>query len=148
MLPSNWDEELARAIAVFYNGGGIGKDSRGRPIEDVNFLLCFNSNSHSATFTLPGEEYSPEWELVLDTAGVLVEESRHAAGEQLAVSEKSVIILRAYLPPTSHPDRSAAASVAMLTSGRSAARRLLADTVNLQSLQTSGHSPGPPGLFL
>jgi glycogen operon protein len=144
MLPSNWDEELARAIAVFYNGGGIGRDPRGRPIEDVNFLLCFNSNSHTATFTLPGEEYSSAWELVLDTAGVLAEASRHAAGVQLAVAAKSVVILRAYVPPNDQPDHSAAASVALLTSGR----RLLADTVNLQSLQTSGHPLGPLGLFL
>jgi isoamylase len=36
MLPRNWDEELARAIGVFYNGACIGKDARNRTINDLN----------------------------------------------------------------------------------------------------------------
>jgi glycogen operon protein len=114
MLPNNWDEELARAIAVFYNGAGIGKNPRGRPIEDSNFLLCFNSNSHPATFTLPGREYSSEWELVLDTAGDRSAGSRLEASAELSVEEKAVVILRAYTPPSREPDHTVAASLALL----------------------------------
>jgi glycogen operon protein len=120
MLPDNWDEELARAIAVFYNGGGIGKNPRGRPIEDSNFLLCFNSNSHPATFTLPGREYSSEWELVLDTAGDRSAGSRLEASAELSVEEKAVVILRAYAPPSREPDHTVAASLALLKATQAA----------------------------
>jgi glycogen operon protein len=115
MLPRNWDEELARAIGVFYNGAGIGKDHRGRVITDANFLACFNSNDDPVTFTLPSREYSYQWETVLDTAG-----SRHpedavlGAGNQIDVTGKSVLILRAYMPPPEEPDHSVAASLALL----------------------------------
>ncbi|WP_138445127.1 glycogen debranching protein GlgX [Sinomonas susongensis] len=122
MLPSNWDEELARAVAVFYNGAGIGKDHRGRPIEDASFLLCFNSNSHPATFVLPPEEYNPEWELVLDTAGELPGNSRCSASEELKVMEKSVVVLRTYSPPSKAPDHSVAASLAALRRLQAAGR--------------------------
>lgn len=116
MLPSNWGEQLARAIAVFYNGAGIGKDPRGRPIEDTNFLLCFNSNAHTVSFALPPEEYSSEWEILLDTAGALPSGSRRSVGHELAVVDRSVVILQAFTEPTQQPDYSAAASLALLRS--------------------------------
>jgi glycogen operon protein len=119
MLPANWDEELARAIAVFYNGAGIGKDPWGRPIVDASFLLCFNSNAHAVAFALPPEEYSREWELVLDTAGALASGSRRAAGDRIDVVDKSLVILRAFTAPSRQPDYSAAASLALLRAVRS-----------------------------
>jgi glycogen operon protein len=114
MLPRNWDEELARALAVFYNGAGIGKDSRGRTIQDASFLLCFNSHTDPAAFTLPPQEYAPEWELVIDTAGDQPHGSRHRAGNQVMAAGKSVVLLRSYTPPTGPPDHSVAASLAAL----------------------------------
>ncbi|NUT72166.1 glycogen debranching protein GlgX [Pseudarthrobacter sp. C4D7] len=114
MLPRNWDEELARALAVFYNGADTGKDRRGRTITDTNFLACFNSNDHAVTFTLPPAEYAARWETVLDTA------YRHRAGQDLShagehlnVEGKSLLVLRAYTPPPEEPDHSVAASVAL-----------------------------------
>jgi glycogen operon protein len=118
MLPSDWGEELARAIAVFYNGAGIGKDPRGRPIEDTHFLLCFNSNTHTVAFALPPEEYSSEWEVVLDTAGALPAGSHRRAGHGLEVVDKSVVVLRAFTGHTQQPDHSAAASLALLRAAR------------------------------
>ncbi len=117
MLPFDWGQPLARALGVFYNGASIGKDWRGRPITDVNFLLCFNSHDRPVTFTLPPDEYSPQWEVVLDTAGTSPGTATVAAGTNLEVADKSVLILRAHTAPTEEPDHSVAASLAALAAG-------------------------------
>jgi isoamylase len=117
MLPSDWGQPLARALGVFYNGASIGKDWRGRPITDVNFLLCFNSHDRPVTFTLPPDEYSPQWEVALDTAGTIVGTATVAAGTNLEVADKSVLILRAHTAPLEEPDHSVAASLAALAAG-------------------------------
>jgi glycogen operon protein len=114
MLPKNWDEELARAIAVFYNGADIGKDHRGRTITDHNFLTCFNSNDTAVTFTLPSPEHSPQWEAVLDTAGTWPDGRIVHAEENITLCGKSILVLRAYTPPPEQPDHSVAASLALL----------------------------------
>ena len=70
MLPEDWDSGFGRTIGVFLNGHGIqGQDSRGRRITDDSFLLCFNAHDDDVDFTLPAEEFSPFWDMVIDTAG-------------------------------------------------------------------------------
>ncbi|MDQ0734764.1 hypothetical protein [Arthrobacter agilis] len=59
VVPADWDQSLAHALGVFYNGISTGKDWRGRPITGASFLLCFNSHDRSVTFTLPPAEYFP-----------------------------------------------------------------------------------------
>jgi isoamylase len=117
MVPSDWGQPLARALGVFYNGASIGKDWRGRPITDVNFLVCFNSHDQSVAFTLPPAEYSSQWEVVLDTAGRTTATTIVAAATGLDVESKSVLILRAHTVPQREPDYSVAASLAALAAG-------------------------------
>jgi isoamylase len=120
MLPRNWDEELARALAVFYNGADIGKDHRGRMITDLNFLACFNSNDGPVTFTLPAPEYCLRWQTVFDSAGSRqTEKAVLNAGDQIELVGKSVLLLCTYTPPSAEPDHSVAASLALLrTAGK------------------------------
>ncbi|WP_246262701.1 glycogen debranching protein, partial [Arthrobacter mobilis] len=115
MLPEDWDAELARAVGVFYNGAWIGKDDRGREITDDNFLLYFNSSEEVVVFTLPPAEYSAQWEQVLDTAGQRADSRILQADEKIDVAAKSVLVLRAHVPPPEEPDHSVAASLAILT---------------------------------
>lgn len=103
MIPQNWDEELARALAVFYNGADIGKDCRGHTITDHNFLICFNSSDTAVTFTLPSHEHSPQWEAVIDTSDTWPAGRIISADEQVAVGEKSMLVLRAYTPRPKNP---------------------------------------------
>ncbi|WP_150306732.1 glycogen debranching protein GlgX [Planctomonas psychrotolerans] len=114
MVPEDWDTGIGRAIGVFLNGHGIrGRDARGERITDDNFVLYFNAHDETIPFTLPTEEYSAAWEVVVDTAGEAANSAPRAAGTQLDVLAKSLIVLRAHLSPEVEPDHSVAASLAM-----------------------------------
>lgn len=114
MVPEDWNNTLARALGVFYNGAGIGRDNRSRAVTDVNFLLCFNSGDGTVCFALPSDEDASRWEQVLDTTGEHAGTALLGAGGMIDVAGKSVLVLRAYAPPGKEVDRSVAASLALL----------------------------------
>ncbi|MCU1638667.1 MAG: treX [Microbacteriaceae bacterium] len=115
MAPEDWDTGFGRAIGVFLNGNGIrGRDARGERITDRNFLLWFNAHDEPVDFTLPTEEYSPEWEIVVDTAGVSADTAHVKAGLVISVEAKALVVLRAFTQPEVEPDHSVAASLASL----------------------------------
>ncbi|TLM86955.1 glycogen debranching protein GlgX [Pseudarthrobacter sp. NamE5] len=116
MKPEAWDSGFGRSVGVFLNGNGIqGKDSRGRRITDVNFLLFFNAHDDTVKFTLPSDEYAPAWDVIIDTAGQNADTKPVAAGEPLPVEAKSLVVLRAHTVEEVEPDHSVAASLAALT---------------------------------
>ena len=120
MQPEDWDEDLARTVGVFFNGQGIRqRDSRGQNVVDVNFLLYFNADAEDAEFTLPPEEYSEAWEIVVDTAGEGADSVPRPAGAMQSVSARSMLVMRAYKAPEAEPDHSVAASLAVLSSAQS-----------------------------
>ena len=81
MLPEDWDSGFGRTIGVFYNGHGIQEqDSRGRRITDDSFLLAFNAHDDNVDFLLPAEEYTPFWDLLVDTADTATPSSRSRPG--------------------------------------------------------------------
>jgi glycogen operon protein len=114
MVPEDWDNPLARALGVFYNGAAIGKDHRGRVINDHNFLLYCNSGDESVVFTLPSAEYSPSWEPLIDTAGEQADTGLLHAGGTVELTAKSLLVLRAYTRPPEKPDHSVSASLALV----------------------------------
>jgi glycogen operon protein len=68
MTEEDWDSGFGRAIAVYLNGQGIaGRDGRGQRVVDDSFLLCFSAHHEPIDFRIPGAEYSPEWQIELDT---------------------------------------------------------------------------------
>ena len=116
MSPKDWNTGFGKAVAVFLNGDGIrGRDLRGQRIVDVNFLLVFNAHDKVMTFTLPGAQYSPRWEIVVDTSGGVQELDALAAGASLAVDGRSLVVLRAHTDAERVPDDSVAASLTVLT---------------------------------
>ena len=113
MLPEDWDSGFGRTIGVFYNGHGIQEqDSRGRRITDDSFLLAFNAHDDHVDFLLPAEEYSPFWDVVVDTADQADTDQPLKAGSVLKLAAKSLVVLRAYSGPEVEVDYSAAASLA------------------------------------
>ncbi|MDF9751029.1 glycogen debranching protein GlgX [Arthrobacter sp. ES3-54] len=113
MLPEDWGSGFGRTIGVFYNGHGIQEqDSRGRRITDDSFLLAFNAHDDSVEFLLPAEEYSPFWDLLVDTADTADTGEPLKAGSVLKLAAKSLVVLRAYSGPEVEVDYSAAASLA------------------------------------
>jgi isoamylase len=116
MHPDDWDEGLARTVGVFFNGQGIGeRDARGQRLVDVNFLLLFNAGDEDVEFVLPPEEYSAEWEIVVDTAGEGADAIARPAGAQQSVTARSMVVMRAFEARATEPDHSVAASLAVLT---------------------------------
>ncbi|UKA69080.1 glycogen debranching protein GlgX (plasmid) [Arthrobacter sp. FW306-05-C] len=115
MVPEDWDNPLARALGVFYNGDAVGRDHRNRPIRDHHFLLYCNSGDSPVVFKLPGPDYSKAWEPLIDTAGERAGQGFIGANGTVELEGKSLLVLRAYTQPAKNPDNSVAASVASLT---------------------------------
>jgi glycogen operon protein len=113
MVPEDWDIALGRSVGVFLNGNGIrGQDAYGRPINDAHFLMYFNADDTDVDFRLPGDEYAPGWDVLLDTSGETAGETEIPAGAQLRVPAKSTAVLRAHEPVVEEVDHSVAASLA------------------------------------
>jgi glycogen operon protein len=101
-----------QALGMYLNGHGIaGSDARGGILTDDHFLLYFNADG-DATVTLPPAEYAESWDVVIDTGGTPDDAGTLSAGAQVPIKERSVLVLRESVPPTSEPDHSVAASVA------------------------------------
>jgi glycogen operon protein len=118
MSPTDWDSGFGRAIAVFLNGQGIhGRDARGERVTDKNFLVLFNAGDETVDFVLPPDEYSAQWEIVVDTVGEQADSHPRAAGASLPVDAKAVLVLREHTPSPfdMEVDHSVAASLSPST---------------------------------
>jgi isoamylase len=115
MEDGDWSDG-AKAIGMYLNGHGIaGRDARGGTLTDDHFLLYFNADGDD-TVTLPPAEYAESWDVLIDTAGTPDAVEVLAAGSAVTMKASSVLVLREYIPPTSDPDHSVAASVAAAAS--------------------------------
>ena len=121
MTPEDWDSGFGRAIGMFLNGDGIrGQDSRGQRIQDANMLVYFNAHDDVVPCTLPNDDHSPEWEIIVDTAGVAADSPNVKAGEVLSVEGRSVVVLRACDQADPVIDHSVAASLAAIANDTTA----------------------------
>ena len=111
----DWTAEGARVIGMYLNGHGIaGTDSVGNPITDAHFLLYFNAGGDAAELTLPPEEYSAGWDVLIDTAGATTDTEPRPAGGSLKLESRSMVVLREQSEPVAEVDHSVAASVAAM----------------------------------
>ena len=111
------------SIGMYLNGHGIaGTDAVGNPITDAHFLLYFNAGGDAVELTLPPEEYSAGWDVLIDTAGATTDDraARRPVGS-LKLEARSVVVLREQSEPVAEADHSVAASVAAMA--RPVARR-------------------------
>ncbi|TCC19351.1 glycogen debranching protein GlgX [Kribbella speibonae] len=96
MQNGDWQQNDARAIAVFLNGDAISEpDLRGEPVVDDSFLILLNSNYEPVDFLLPPEEYGENWTVVVDTTsatGAGTDEP-HAAGTTVQLEARSTLVL-------------------------------------------------------
>jgi len=116
MAPEDWETPLARAVGIFLNGNGIrGRDARGERVTDRNFLVLFNANGEDVEFVLPPDEYSQNWEVVVDTAGISVSTEPVAAGSTIVAHSRSTLVLRAHVETAPEFDSAVAASLQVLT---------------------------------
>jgi isoamylase len=113
MQPEDWDSGFGRAIGVFLNGNGIReRDRRGGDITDEHFIVLFNSGDDDVDFTIPDVEFSPRWDVLVDTAGVYANTAPIEPGRTLAVHSSSLLVLCEHREPELEADHSVAASLA------------------------------------
>ncbi len=116
MHPDDWDSGFGRAIAVFLNGHGIReRDRRGEDISDKHFFVLFNAGDEPLDFTIPADEYSPRWAILIDTSGSLADTEPLVSGHSIAVEPKSLLVLVEHEEVEPDVDHSVAASLAALT---------------------------------
>lgn len=116
MQPEDWGAGFGRAVAVFLNGDGIReRDRRGELIADKHFIVLFNAGDDAVDFVIPDVEYSPEWDVVVDTAGLHADTDPVAPGSTLSVLGRSLMVLREHEDAEPEIDHSVAASLAVTT---------------------------------
>jgi glycogen operon protein len=114
MQPEDWDSGFGRAVAVFLNGDGIReRDRRGEPISDAHFIILFNAGDDDVEFHIPAVDFSPEWDVIIDTAGVRADADPVAPGSTVTVPARSLTVLREHEGPQTDVDHSVAASLAV-----------------------------------
>ena len=113
MQPEDWDSGFGRSIGVFLNGNGIReRDRRGEPITDLHFLVLFNAGDEPVEFTLPDVEFSPNWDVLVDTAGTLANTEPVHPGAAVDLAAKSVVVLCEHVEEEAEVERFVAASLA------------------------------------
>jgi glycogen operon protein len=97
MDQGDWDDGVAKSIAVYLNGDAIGTvDARGEPVTDDTFLLLLNAWHEPITFTLPPPSWATTWETVVDTDRGEVDDAAAPvkARAGLIVAGRSIVLLR------------------------------------------------------
>jgi isoamylase len=96
MTPEDWGAAFGKSIAVFLNGEAIPEpNSRGEPVADDSFLLCFNAFDRELDFVIPADWYAEQWTAALDTADARGETSLVVvAGETVSLQARSLLVLR------------------------------------------------------
>jgi isoamylase len=96
MQNSHWQQDDARAVAVFLNGNAISEpDTRGQRVVDDSFLILLNSNHEPRDFLLPSNAYGDTWRVVVDTTTATgdADEGNHKAGSIIRMEAHSTLVL-------------------------------------------------------
>jgi isoamylase len=96
MQNSHWQQDDARAVAVFLNGNAISEpDTRGQRVVDDSFLILLNSNHEPRDFLLPSNAYGDTWRVVVDTTTATgdADEGSHKAGSIIRMEAHSTLVL-------------------------------------------------------
>jgi isoamylase len=97
MTDKQWNDGLAKAIAIFLNGEEISTTGvRGERIMDDNFLIIFNAHYEAIEFTLPKMLQQWEWVTLVDTTlPQFVEQGyRYKKGESLVMTKRTSLVLQ------------------------------------------------------
>ncbi|ORB86916.1 glycogen debranching enzyme GlgX [Mycobacterium kansasii] len=96
MTHEDWGKSFHQCVAVFLNGDAItAPNARGERVVDDSFLLCFNAHDEPVEFVMPHGSYAQEWTVELDTNDPAGDTDQvRYAGEQLALSARSLLVLR------------------------------------------------------
>jgi glycogen operon protein len=95
MTGRDWESHETQVVSLFLNGLEIGsRTPEGEAVVDDSFLLLLNALPVPVTFTLPPRRFGAMWEVALQTADPDAKADTHAAPGQVAVEERSLVLLR------------------------------------------------------
>ncbi len=95
MTGRDWESHETQVVGLFLNGLEIGsRTPEGEPVVDDSFLLLLNASPAPVAFTLPPRRFGATWEVTLQTADPDAEADTHPARGQVAVEERSLVLLR------------------------------------------------------
>jgi glycogen operon protein len=94
MTEEDWNDPQNKCLTMFLNGSAIPEPTmRGERIVGDSALVMFNASGNEVEFVLPGEEYGPEWEVVIGTGDTIDVGSVFDAGEAVVRPSHSLLIL-------------------------------------------------------
>jgi isoamylase len=99
MTDADWQTGYAKSLGVFLNGQGIPESNPigGRVVDD-SFALLFNAHWEPVTFSLRRDALPVDWVFEIDTARADERPGNAIAADEVVVSGRSVVVLRAVDP--------------------------------------------------
>ncbi|WP_277246291.1 glycogen debranching protein GlgX [Micrococcus terreus] len=92
---SDWDSYHAKSIAFFLNGHDLPASGRhGASDDDHDFYILLNAHWEPVEYTLPGEPFPSQWNLVVDTASASSDVLAFTAGDKVTVPGRGIVILQ------------------------------------------------------
>ena len=99
MSDDDWNAGFVKCIGVRLAGDLIDdEDERGEPIVGDTLLLLLNAHHEPLPFILPSTNPDHRWERLLDTGPENADALSLGGGESYPLEERSLAILRTYLP--------------------------------------------------
>ena len=96
MGDADWGTGYARSLGMFLNGLAIPDVGRhGQPIRDDSFYLVLNAWDQPIDFILPKETMGRTWEVALDTSMAGDRATTYAAGDNVQLLGRHLVLLRA-----------------------------------------------------
>ena len=94
MTGDDWGAGFSKSVAVYLNGLGIpDRDTRGQPVTDDSFFLCFNAHYEPLDFTVPPADFGKKWVVALTTDGV-EPGTEVGAAKPVTVDARAVVVLQ------------------------------------------------------
>lgn len=91
---ADWANTHAMSLMLFLNGHDIPEpDPNGFHQDDNDFLLIFNAYYEPMVFTLPGEDYTRKWQLIIDTSDSDAPMLAYEAKFSITAQPRSLIVL-------------------------------------------------------
>ena len=114
MQPEDWDSGFGRAVARFQKGdGNPARERPGAPNSDPHKNVLFKAGDDPVDFLIPEVEFSPKWDVVVDTAGEHANTDPVEPGTTLGVAGRSMMVLREHELPEPEVGHTVAASLAV-----------------------------------
>jgi glycogen operon protein len=94
MTPDDWQGHI-RSVAFLLGGDTIATpDERGERIVGDTLLILMNAHEEAVDYVLPEIEWGDEWEILVDTAGLIHEKRDHIeARGTVKVDARSLVVL-------------------------------------------------------